>query len=71
MKKILLVLISVLTLCACEETSEYLETPECRRFKYFPSIRVCSMPDGVVCYVAYVGRGGGISCIKAEQKDVK
>lgn len=71
MKKILLVLVSVLTLCACEDPSNYLERPKCREFKNFPDIRVCSMPGGVVCYVAHVGRGGGISCIKAEQKDVK
>lgn len=69
MKNILLVLISVLTLCACEEPSNYLETPECKKFKDFPLVSVCSMPDGVVCYIAEVSRGGGISCIKAEQKD--
>lgn len=69
MKKILLVLISVLTLCACEDPSNYLETPKCREFIHFPNVSVCSMPDGVVCYIAHVGRGGGISCIKAEQKD--
>ena len=69
MEKILLVLISVLTLCACEDQSNYLETPECKEFKNFPNMRVCSMPDGVVCYVADVNRGGGISCIKPEQKD--
>ena len=54
MEKILLVLISVLTLCACEDQSNYLETPECKEFKNFPNMRVCSMPDGVVCYVADV-----------------
>lgn len=69
MKEILLVLISALTLCACEESSYYSENPKCRFFKNFPSIHVCSMPDGVVCYISDVNRGGGISCIKAEQKD--
>lgn len=69
MKKTLLVLISALTLCACEEPSYYSETPECKVFKNFTNIKVCSMPDGVVCYVAYIYKGGGISCIKAEQKD--
>ena len=72
MKKILLVLISVLTLCACEDPSNYLETPKCRSFNSgFPDVSVCSMPDGVVCYVAHVGRGGGISCIKTEQRGLK
>ncbi len=71
MKKILLVLISVLTLCSCEDPSPYLETPKCRAFKNYPDFRVCSMPDGVVCYVAHVGRGGGISCIKTEQRGLK
>lgn len=69
MKNILLVLISVLTLCACEEISEHQETPKCIELKKFPSVEVCSMPDNVVCYIAHVHRGVGISCIKLEQKD--